>query len=60
MSRTHFAEHAPARAPPWWARLLGARRGSWKGGCVGCGYDMRPEEAPKETLMRMQRERRFR
>lgn len=39
---------------------LGARRGSWKGGCVGCSYEMKPGETPVQTLMRMQRERRFR
>lgn len=39
---------------------VGARRGSWKGGCVGCSYDIKPEESPKAALYRMQRERRFR
>lgn len=39
---------------------LGERRGSWKGGCTGCSYEMKPFETPKDTLMRMQRERRFR
>lgn len=39
---------------------VGARRGSWKGGCVGCGYNMKPGETPRQTLLRMQRERRFR
>lgn len=38
---------------------VGERRGSWKGGCTGCGYDMRPGETPRECLRRMQRERRF-
>jgi hypothetical protein len=38
---------------------VGERVGSWKGGCVGCGYDLRPNETPRECLRRMQRERRF-
>lgn len=39
---------------------VGARRGSWKGGCVGTSTDLRPEESPRSALLRMQRERRFR
>jgi hypothetical protein len=39
---------------------VGERAGSWKGGCVGCGYVMRPGETGLDTLRRMQRERRFR
>lgn len=39
---------------------VGARAGSWKGGTVGCSYEMKPGETPRQTLMRMQRERRFR
>lgn len=39
---------------------VGERAGSWKGGCIGCSYDMKPGEAPVQTLRRMQRERRFR
>lgn len=39
---------------------VGRERGSWKGGCVGCGYEMRRGESPLDTLRRMQRERRFR
>lgn len=39
---------------------VGERAGSWKGGCVGCSYEMRPGETPAHTLARMQRERRFR
>lgn len=38
---------------------VGERAGSWKGGCVGCGYQMRPFETPRQTLMRMQRDRKF-
>jgi hypothetical protein len=39
---------------------VGERTGSWKGGTVGCGYDMLPNETPEQTLRRMERERRFR
>lgn len=38
---------------------VGERTGSWKGGCIGCGYDMLLEEHPLETLKRMERERIF-
>lgn len=39
---------------------VGSRAGSWKGGTIGCSYQMKPGETPRHTLMRMQRERRFR
>lgn len=38
---------------------VGERAGSWKGGCIGCSFDIRPEESPRAALMRMQSERRF-
>jgi hypothetical protein len=38
---------------------VGERTGSWKGGCVGCGYDMQPVETPEQTLRRMESERKF-
>jgi hypothetical protein len=38
---------------------IGERAGSWKGGTIGCGYTMKPDEMPIDTLRRMQRERRF-
>lgn len=38
---------------------VGNQRGSWKGGCVGCGADMKPGDTPGMTLRRMQVERRF-
>jgi hypothetical protein len=34
---------------------VGNQRGSWKGGVVGCGEEMRPGEHPRATLQRMQR-----
>lgn len=39
---------------------VGERTGSWKGGTIGCGYEMRPGELPIDTLRRMEREREFR
>ena len=38
---------------------VGERTGSWKGGCIGCGYEMKPGETPLQTLRRMERERTF-
>lgn len=38
---------------------VGERTGSWKGGCVGCGYTMLPYETPELCLRRMERERKF-
>lgn len=39
---------------------VGDRKGSWKGGCVGCGWEMLPGETMRDTLKRMESERRFR
>lgn len=38
---------------------VGERSGGWKGGTIGCGYDMRRGERPYDTLRRMEAERRF-
>jgi hypothetical protein len=38
---------------------VGERTGSWKGGTIGCGYDLKPGETPLQCLRRMQAERRF-
>lgn len=38
---------------------VGEQTGSWKGGTVGCSYDMRPGETPALCLRRMERERAF-
>ena len=38
---------------------VGSRKGSWKGGVMGCGYDLLPDETPLDCLKRMQRERDF-
>jgi hypothetical protein len=38
---------------------VGERTGSWKGGTIGCGYELRPNESPYACLERMMRERKF-
>lgn len=38
---------------------VGERSGSWKGGTVGCGYDMVRGETVEQCLRRMERERIF-
>lgn len=38
---------------------VGERTGSWKGGCIGSGYNMLPGETPLDTLRRMESERKF-
>lgn len=38
---------------------VGEGRGSWKGGCIGCGIQMLPKETPEQALRRMEKTRRF-
>ena len=38
---------------------VGERSGSWKGGVLGCSFEMREHESPRSALLRMQDERRF-
>lgn len=38
---------------------VGERSGSWKGGTIGCGYEMLVGETPLQTLRRMEKERKF-
>lgn len=38
---------------------VGEGTGSWKGGCIGCGYDMLPGESMLQTLRRMEADRKF-
>jgi hypothetical protein len=40
-------------------REVGERTGSWKGGCIGCGWDLKPDETPEQCLRRMEKERKF-
>lgn len=38
---------------------VGERSGSWKGGTMGCSYNLLKEETPYDCLKRMERERKF-
>lgn len=38
---------------------VGERRGSWKGGTLGCGWDLKKGETPLIALRRMEIERKF-
>lgn len=38
---------------------VGERTGSWKGGTIGCGFEMLPGETPLMTLKRMENTRKF-
>lgn len=38
---------------------VGERTGSWKGGTIGCSYELRPNETPEQCLRRMEKERKF-
>jgi hypothetical protein len=38
---------------------VGERTGSWKGGTIGCNYELRPNETPEQCLRRMESERKF-
>lgn len=38
---------------------VGERAGSWKGGTIGCSYNILPGETPLECLRRMEKERKF-
>ena len=38
---------------------VGERTGTWKGGTVGCGYDLQPGESMLQALRRMEGERKF-
>lgn len=38
---------------------VGERTGTWKGGTVGCGYDIFPGETVEQCLRRMERDRKF-
>ena len=38
---------------------VGKGKGSWKGGCIGCSYNLLPGETPEECIKRMEKERSF-
>lgn len=41
------------------SKEVGKRKGSWKGGTVGCSYELLPNESPLDCLKRMEKERKF-
>lgn len=41
------------------SKEVGKRKGSWKGGCTGCGYILLKNETPLDCLKRMEKERKF-
>lgn len=41
------------------SKEVGDEKGSWKGGCVGCSYELKPNEHPLDCLRRMEKERVF-
>lgn len=72
VGRMSWAWRMPARwFGIWWPRKVrtsinvdfsgevGERTGSWKGGTIGCGYDLRLGESPEQCLRRMEQERKF-
>ena len=38
---------------------MGSRKGTWKGGTLGCGYQILPDEHPMDCIKRMEREYKF-
>jgi hypothetical protein len=38
---------------------VGERSGSWKGGTIGCSFEMKPDDTIKTALQRMQDTREF-
>lgn len=41
------------------SKEVGKRKGSWKGGTIGCGYELLQGEHPLDCLKRMEKERTF-
>jgi len=41
------------------SKECGKRKGSWKGGTIGCGYKLLPNEHPLSCIKRMEKEREF-
>lgn len=41
------------------SKEVGKEKGSWKGGCLGCGYELLPNEQPLDCLKRMEKERKL-
>ena len=69
--RRHVLTYRALKALGWprWVREsidvqfsdeVGERSGSWKGGCVGCSWDIQPGETMEDALRRMETVRKFR
>lgn len=41
------------------SKEVGNRKGSWKGGIIGCGYEILKNETPMDCIKRMEKERKF-
>lgn len=41
------------------SKECGRRKGDWKGGTLGCSYELLPNESPMQCLQRMEKERKF-
>jgi len=41
------------------SKEAGSKKGSWKGGCIGCIYEMLKDESPLDCLKRLEIERKF-
>lgn len=41
------------------SKEVGKEKGSWKGGTIGCSYELLPNEHPLDCLKRMEKERKF-
>lgn len=41
------------------SKECGKKKGSWKGGTIGCSYNLLPNEEPLDCLKRMEKEREF-
>ena len=52
-------KNCPLKLKDKYTGEVGERTGGWKGGTLGCGYDMLPNETPLQTLRRMEKERIF-
>jgi len=56
---TRFAEWTDNSIDVNFDNEVGERAGSWKGGCLGCGWTMLPGETMESALRRMETERKF-
>lgn len=57
---TKFGAHIRRTIDVQFSKEVGSRKGSWKGGTLGCGYLMKKGETALECIKRMEQERTFR